>query len=123
MKNKLFFPLLLSFFSFFHTTMAQSNFVDFDGIDDYIEIPNSADINFDTNDDFTVEVWLKIPSTNQLDRDVGDNDVIEKWSQSGAYPFVIRYLNINAGSNYGKINVVRYDLNVAPSLVSTMTFK
>jgi len=32
----------------------------FDGRQDYIEIPNSEDINFATNQDFTVASWIKI---------------------------------------------------------------
>ncbi len=101
---------------------SQNNIIDFDGVDDYMEIPNSPDINFDTNDDFTVEVWLRVPIGNQRDRDVGDNDVIEKWDQgSGSYPFVIRYLNINAGIHYGKISAARYAAPQNPGILSTVT--
>ncbi|MBV6627277.1 MAG: DUF4114 domain-containing protein [Rivularia sp. (in: Bacteria)] len=75
----------------------------FDGVDDYVSIPDSSDIDFGTSQNFTVETWVKADSS-QADLQFGDNSIIEKWSGNGAYPFVIRYLN-----GPGTIRAARYD--------------
>lgn len=94
---------------------AKSAFV-LDGQDDHIEISNTDSINFDRDQNFTVEAWIKAAS-QQPENDNGDYDVIEKWSGLGAYPFVIRYIND------GKFFAARYDGNNFPKLFSTNTFK
>ncbi|MCD6322469.1 MAG: T9SS type A sorting domain-containing protein [Clostridiales bacterium] len=38
--------------------MAQNNTLDFDGTDDYIEVPDASSLNFGTGD-FTISLWLK----------------------------------------------------------------
>ncbi|MTJ48840.1 LamG-like jellyroll fold domain-containing protein [Dolichospermum sp. UHCC 0259] len=85
----------------------------FDGINDRVTIPNSNGINFDYNQDFTVEAWIKVDPL-QKDLRNGDNDIIEKWSGGGGYPFVIRYLR-----NSGQIQVARYDGSKNPKIIST----
>ena len=85
-----------------------------DGVDDYVEIPHSETVNFGTNDNFTVEVWVKA-DPNQLDLDNGDNDIIEKWDvNGGGYPFVIRYIR-----NTGQIIAARWDGSNAGAVTST----
>ena len=90
----------------------------FDGVDDYVEIADSDLIDFETDQDFTVAVWVKADST-QPDTGHGDNDLLEKWSGSGGYPYVIRYLN-QTHSNNGKIIAARYDGSNNPGLVSSV---
>jgi len=85
----------------------------FDGRQDYIEIPNSEDINFATNQDFTVASWIKI-AKEQPFKTNGDNDIIEKWNGSGGYPYVIRYIPDNQ-----TICAARYDGSNNPSITTT----
>ncbi|NCR90588.1 MAG: hypothetical protein GPJ05_15825 [Microcystis aeruginosa G13-10] len=86
----------------------------FNGVSDYASIPDSDAIDFDTNENFTVEAWIKA-DPNQVDFGPSqfDNVIIEKWSGFGSYPFVIRYAN---GS--GLIAGARYDGSNNPSIVS-----
>ena len=85
----------------------------FDGRQDYIEIPNSEDINFATNQDFTVASWIKI-AKEQPFKTNGDNDIIEKWNGSGGYPYVIRYIPDNQ-----TICAARYDGSNSPYVTTT----
>ncbi|BAG00977.1 LamG domain-containing protein [Microcystis aeruginosa] len=85
----------------------------FDGRQDYIEIPNSEDINFATNQDFTVASWIKI-AKEQPFKTNGDNDIIEKWNGSGGYPYVIRYMRDSQ-----TIHAARYDGSNNPSITTT----
>ena len=75
----------------------------FDGVDDYVEIPNADQINFGKDQNFTIETWVKV-SHQQSDLRGDNNGIIEKWSDTGGYPFVIRYKN-----RTGKILAARYD--------------
>lgn len=59
----------------------------FDGIDDYITLPHSEQINFSGNDNYSVALWAKVISIPSG----GHGGIVEKWSGSGGYPFVIRY--------------------------------
>jgi len=47
----------------------------FDGVDDFIEIPNSEMFDFDENQDFAVSFWVKV-ADQQMDVDTSDNDII-----------------------------------------------
>ena len=85
----------------------------FDGRQDYIEIPNSEDINFATNQDFTVASWIKI-AKEQPFKTNGDNDIIEKWNGSRGYPYVIRYMRDSQ-----TIHAARYDGSNNPSITTT----
>ncbi|MGB6298881.1 MAG: LamG-like jellyroll fold domain-containing protein, partial [Rivularia sp. (in: cyanobacteria)] len=96
-------------------TYSGESALSFDGVDDYVSIPDSDNIDFGTDKDFTVETWVKADS-NQADLQYSDNSIIEKWSGSGSYPFVIRYLNSS-----GKIRAARYDGSNAPGINSSTT--
>ena len=45
---------LLSFLAISSLLHAQYNALDFDGVDDYVEIPMTDDINFTEDQDFTI---------------------------------------------------------------------
>lgn len=75
----------------------------FDGVTSYVEMADSDAIDFDWNQNFTIECWIKA-DTNQADKKNSDNDIIEKWNGSSGYPYVIRYLRSS-----GKIIGARYD--------------
>jgi len=74
----------------------------FDGVDDYISIPDSDLIDFDYNENFTIALWIKVASV-QPDQGNGDNDIVEKWSGWTPYSYVIRYANQS-----GKVYVARH---------------
>lgn len=87
----------------------------FDGVDDYVTIPDSDGIDFTYNQDLAVSAWIRV-SPNQPDKGNSDNDIIEKWSGSGGYPYVVRY--INRGADAGKIIAARYDGSRNPAITS-----
>ncbi|NJL35165.1 MAG: LamG domain-containing protein, partial [Chloroflexaceae bacterium] len=89
----------------------------FDGVDDYIIVPDSASIDFAANEDFTLSAWVRI-DTNQPDIGNIDNDIIEKWSTQGGYPYVVRYLN--SGPQAGRVSVARFDGITNPTIVSSV---
>lgn len=79
------------------------------GIDNFIQIPHSSDINFSTNQDFTIDMWVKIPSTNQVDLSAITNTIIEKWGTPfSSTPYIIQYAN-NTSPNFGKLEFARKD--------------
>ena len=90
----------------------------FDGTNDYVEIPDAASLDFDINDDFTVETWVKVPSATQVDNSGTRNDIISKWDgTSNPFPYNIRYKNDD-----NRILAARYDGSNAPNVTSTSTF-
>jgi len=89
----------------------------FDGIDDYIRIPNSEDITFLNDEDFTINVWVK-PDEIQLDTKYSDNSVVEKWSGGEGYPYVIRYYNTNNHIGGAQYN---YQTKFNPSIGSSLS--
>lgn len=95
------------------------SYLEFDGIDDHVVIPDDDAIDFGMNENFTVEARLRIPSTSQPDLGNIDNDIIEKWSGSTSYPYVIRY--INQGPNIGKISVGIFANPNNPGILSNAT--
>jgi hypothetical protein len=98
---------------------SQNTSLNFDGMDDYVEITDVELGNFNYNEDFTISVWVK-PDNFQLKIKNPDNDIIEKWSlEEPAYPFVIRYLNQTADDDEGRIYVARYDGTNNPEIFST----
>lgn len=80
----------------------------FNGSTSYIHVPNSDQINFDRDQDFSCSVWVSVPAA-QADLDVVDNAILEKWSFSGGYPFVVRYENESHPEHPGEIAAHRYD--------------
>ncbi len=66
----------------------------FDGVDDYVNIPHSELLNFDYNQDFSISLWVE-PNLNQNNLNGESNALIYKWNDQGstAYPYCIRYFN------------------------------
>ena len=79
----------------------------FDGVDDYIKVPNQTQLN--TSGDFAISVWTAVSST-QIGTE-GINDIIRKWNgDTEGYPYSISYLNTNADdANEDKFIYARYD--------------
>ena len=83
----------------------------FDGLNDYIEIPDNDLMDFEFDEDFTISLWVNIAA---IQNDLGgtNNDIIGKWNslRSMPYPYAIRYWNINATEERkNKIFSLRYD--------------
>ncbi|OQW93337.1 MAG: hypothetical protein BWK79_11650, partial [Beggiatoa sp. IS2] len=90
----------------------------FNGTSEFLQIENNEAINFGTNENFTISVWIQA-NAQQKDTKNGDNDVVEKWSHLGTrcYPYVIRYMNQTHSAN-GAIFVARYDGQNNPAIAS-----
>ena len=83
----------------------------FDGINDYIEVPNNSNINFGISDSFAISVWIKAPFEQA--NSVGTvSDILSKWSANltQPYSYTIRINNQN-NNKPGAIVVARYDGN------------
>jgi hypothetical protein len=80
--------------------------LNFDGVDDFVQIPNTVG-NFATNDNFTVSCWVK-PNPTQTDLSSTFNRIIDKLSGFSGFPFTIRYYNQSAGADAGKVYIARY---------------
>jgi hypothetical protein len=72
---------------------AQNVALNFDGVDDYISIPNAVG-NFATNQDFTVSCWFRPDPTG-----TGDQCLVDRWDGNGitGFAFTLRY-NATAGT-------------------------
>ena len=81
----------------------------------FISIADSDSIDFDTNDDFAISLWIKMPAI-QSDTGMNQNGIIEK--MDGSYPYVINIANQTHGSN-GSIIAARYDGAMVPAVIST----
>ena len=82
----------------------------FDGINDFIEIENSAEtFNFQQYASYSISFWVK-PNQQQKDLNVAENDILSKWvindtdttHLDSGYPFCIRYVNQKSGKRKGR---------------------
>ncbi|KKU57248.1 MAG: hemagglutination activity domain protein [Parcubacteria group bacterium GW2011_GWA2_47_12] len=97
--------------------------LNFDGVNDEVNIPDNDTIDFNTNANFTISFWVKIPSSNQPDTSNSDNEIIEKWDQvDSRYPYVIRFNNHTAGANSNTLSVARYDGTNNPGITTTKKY-
>ena len=102
----------------------KKNAYTFDGIDDYIQIPNNPKINFSNEEKFTISFWIKVP-TQQNDTNGSINDIISKWSTSTAegFPFGIRIFNQTDQRN-GKVYLSQFGNSrciLQPTVISETT--
>ncbi|NVJ45740.1 MAG: LamG domain-containing protein [Cytophagia bacterium] len=82
----------------------------FDGIDDYVEIPNITAINFENNNDFSFSLWIKVPS-QQSDYDNNNNGILSKWggSPTTGYPYILSLFNDTYQDQPNSISFWRYN--------------
>ena len=92
---------------------------DFNGVDEYIQIPDDSFFDFSVNDDFSFTCWVKIPAT-QLDTTSEENVIVEKWAGSGSYPFAFRLSNQTSVSS-GRVVIARYDGSLFKAVQSSST--
>lgn len=80
----------------------------FNGIDEYLEIPNDVQIDFDISEEFAFSLWIKAPTIQNTTYTV--SDIISKWTTglSDAYSYSLR-INSENNTSPGKIIVARYD--------------
>ncbi|MEM8524803.1 MAG: LamG-like jellyroll fold domain-containing protein [Bacteroidota bacterium] len=69
--------------------MTPTRGLNFDGINDYVQIPDNESVDFGINQNFTIETWVKIPTEEQPNTDAVDHGILEKWI--GTYSYNIRY--------------------------------
>ena len=72
----------------------------FDGVDDFIRVAHSDRINFESNDPFSITVWIYASGGNPEHR-----SILEKWEGGTPYPYAIRLMN------GGRFSFGRYDLS------------
>ena len=75
----------------------------------YVEIPSIDAINFEPDDDFTVELWVQ-PNAST------DGDILGKWNGQNGYPFLIQY-----DGSTGKVVVNQSDGTNTATLTSNST--
>lgn len=85
----------------------------FDGVDDFIRIPNSPFVNFKSDDNFTLSLWVAVAKI-QSESSGEINDILDKWrGDTQGYPYGIRFWNSNASKvDKERITFVRYDGSV-----------
>ena len=95
---------------------------EFNGVDQFITIPNSLQNNFTYGQDFSISLWVAV---NQTQKDQGStlNDILRKWrGDTQGYPFAIVYYNPTAPDNLqNRFSFVRYDGSIcrnSPQLFS-----
>ena len=93
----------------------------FDGVDDFIQVPNNNALNYTAGQTFSIAFWVKMAS-EQNDINGTVNDLITKWSSqpSEPYPYAIRIFNQTDDRN-GRIWIGQYDsnsCNVYPQVLS-----
>ncbi len=94
----------------------------FDGSNDFVSIPNSANNDFNYNQDFTLGIWAKIPTAVQNNVSSTVNSLVEANSGGGMYSYTIRYTNTTDGTNPGKVRFARFDGSLNPTLITTNTY-
>lgn len=82
---------------------------DFNGINDFIEIPYNSKLNFDRSSQFSFSIWVKIPN-EQTASSGASADIISKWNSnlSMPYSYTIR-VNSQFHQNPGRIVAARFD--------------
>lgn len=80
----------------------------FDGTDDYVSIPNSYELNFPDNSDFSISLWAS-PASAQPQPSNQIFDIVRKWlGNAEGYPFSISYTN-SQSSVPNRFFMARYD--------------
>lgn len=82
----------------------------FDGVNDYIRITNSPDLDFDNKEPFAISLWFQATEsvTGQ-----SSSDIISKWesaSLSDPYSYTLR-ITTKFDDESGKVNIVRFESN------------
>ena len=101
-----------------------NNGIALDGVNEFINITNSADIDFDTDEDFSISITFRIPTGNQPAAG-GTAALLGKWdSFTTPYSYSIRIFTQNFGTPADRFKIVfgRYDEITNPTVVSANTY-
>jgi len=82
----------------------------FDGIDDYIRISNSPDLDFDRNEPFAISIWFQ---TMESENGFGSTDIISKWETANLgvpYSYTLR-ITTRFDDEPGEVTIARFDSN------------
>ncbi|MFZ4544511.1 MAG: LamG-like jellyroll fold domain-containing protein, partial [Saprospiraceae bacterium] len=71
-----------------------------------VSIPTSPNLNFDVNQNFSIDFWLKLPE-NQSNTNAVANSILEKWPGNGPTPYVFQIYNSASGGANGTVQVLR----------------
>ncbi len=94
--------------------------LDFDGVDDYVSVPDDDSLDFDYDEDFTVCGWIKLPSAGQNDLDHTANYLFGK--QGSVYAYSLFFYN-STYSSPGTIRFHRHDgTNTVNATIASTTF-
>lgn len=76
----------------------------FDGIDDYLRIPNQEAFSFEQQTAFTISFWIQV-ADEQPNLSGTVNDIVSKWNNTSTQPYsyTIRYFN-QGSENNGRVN-------------------
>ena len=77
-----------------------NNALQFDGVDEYGELPAVADLNFDKDDAFSIEFWFKsTDNTAFILSNQGDNTTFQGWAAFLAASGEVQFIHQSTGSN------------------------
>jgi hypothetical protein len=92
-----------------------------DGVNEHVILDNHATLNYNYNENFTIQFAFRIPSGNQPDTGIPNNFFLAKWSSfATGYPYAVAFRNQThtpAGERF-KLFFTRYDLTNAPVVFS-----
>lgn len=82
----------------------------FDGVNDYISIPDNDATDFSLDEDYTISLWIDAAAT-QTDVSASNNYILRKWDgQLGhSYPFGFSLLNQTHPANPNEFFIETYD--------------
>ncbi|RME72429.1 MAG: LamG domain-containing protein [Planctomycetota bacterium] len=92
-----------------------------DGTDDRAVVADDPLLDFDTNDAFSLALWLRIDVTHQAPT-TASLGIVEKWAGSGGYPYTLRALLDGNRNPTGKIYAGRYDGSSGVTVSSPVVF-
>lgn len=83
----------------------------FDGIDDYLTVKNSSNVDFELEQEYSISFWFK---TQESATQLTSSDIISKWNSAHldtAYSYTIR-ISTNFSNEPGIIKASRFDSDV-----------
>lgn len=84
----------------------------FDGVDDYIVVPDTNLLDFDFSEDFSVAAWVRIPPTQNHTTGSTRNIIVIKWKVVGVnpdpYAYTLSVMNQTAATP-GGVRAVKHD--------------
>lgn len=88
-----------------------NNAYSFDGVNDYIRIPDYAATDFNSSGDFSISLWIA-PTAIQTDLSSTINHILQKWTGTidQPYPYSISLLNSTHENNPNEFYIATYDV-------------